>query len=55
MEVRVLPEDVGVLLVLLPPGGFFALGLLIALKRLIDQRVAQGTPLQSTPTLVSVS
>lgn len=41
LEIRLLPEDAGVLLVLLPPGGFIALGLLIALKRLVDERVAQ--------------
>lgn len=41
MEVRILPPDTGVLLAILPPGGFIVLGLLIALKRIIDQRVAE--------------
>ena len=41
MELRILPEDTGVLLAILPPGGFIVLGLMIAVKRVIDQRVQE--------------
>lgn len=36
MEMRVLPMDSGMLMWVLPPGGFLATGLLLAGKRLID-------------------
>ncbi len=40
LEVRLLPDYRGFLLAILPPGGFLALGLLLAGKRLIDARLA---------------
>ncbi|CAK0753477.1 SoxR (2Fe-2S) reducing system protein RsxE [Gammaproteobacteria bacterium] len=43
MEIRVLPEDMGgVLMMILPPGGFLAVGLLIVVKRMIESRMARN-------------
>lgn len=39
IEMRLLPEDMGVLIMILPPGAFLVLGLLIVAKRLVDQRL----------------
>mgnify|MGYP001811187706 FL=1 len=36
MELRVMPADSGVLLAILPPGGFLATGLVLVAKRMID-------------------
>jgi len=36
MELRVMPSDSGVLLAILPPGGFLATGLVLVAKRMID-------------------
>ena len=36
METRVLPPDTGVLVAILPPGGFLATGLLLVVKRMLD-------------------
>ena len=36
MELRLLPEEMGVLLMILPPGGFLVTGLLVVAKRMID-------------------
>jgi Na+-translocating ferredoxin:NAD+ oxidoreductase subunit E len=41
LETRVLPPDTGVLVAILPPGGFLATGLLLACKRLIDVRMGK--------------
>ncbi|CAK0755608.1 SoxR (2Fe-2S) reducing system protein RsxE [Gammaproteobacteria bacterium] len=38
MEMRILPEDMSVLMMILPPGGFLATGLLVVAKRMIDLR-----------------
>ena len=43
LETRVLPPDTGVLVMILPPGGFLATGLLIAGKRMID--IKAGKPI----------
>lgn len=40
MEMTLLPEYGGFLLMVLPPGGFLALGFLLAGKRLIDRKLA---------------
>jgi electron transport complex protein RnfE len=42
LELRVLPADTGVLLAILPPGGFLATGLLLVVKRMIDVRNGKG-------------
>lgn len=39
MEITLLPKYKGFLLTALPPGGFIVLGFLVAVKRLIDQRI----------------
>jgi len=41
MEMVVLPNYGGVLMMILPPAGFLVLGLLLALKNLYEQRKAQ--------------
>lgn len=41
MEMRVLPADTGILLAVLPPGGFLATGLLLVCKRLLDLRAGK--------------
>jgi len=38
MEMRILPEDTTVLMMILPPGGFIATGFLVVVKRMIDLR-----------------
>lgn len=44
MELRLLPENMGVLLMILPPGGFLVTGLLVVVKRMLDLRA--GKPIQ---------
>ncbi len=40
LEVTLIPDYRGFLLMILPPGGFIAMGLLLAGKRLLDRRLA---------------
>lgn len=40
MELKIIPDYKGFLLMILPPGGFLAVGFLIAAKRIIDRRRA---------------
>jgi electron transport complex protein RnfE len=40
LELTLVPDYRGLLLMILPPGGFIALGCLLAAKRLLDRRVA---------------
>ncbi|MFD2111187.1 electron transport complex subunit E [Thiorhodococcus fuscus] len=42
LEVTLIPDYRGFLLAILPPGGFIALGFMLAGKRLIDTRVAEA-------------
>ena len=42
LEMRVLPADMGVLMMILPPGGFLVTGLLVVGKRLLDIRAGKG-------------
>lgn len=42
MEMRLLPEDMGVLMMILPPGGFLVTGLLVVAKRMIDLRAGKA-------------
>jgi electron transport complex protein RnfE len=44
LEMRILPADMGVLLMILPPGGFLVTGLLVVGKRMID--LASGKSIQ---------
>jgi electron transport complex protein RnfE len=39
LRIEIFPEEHGFLLALLPPGAFLAMGLLIAVKNLIDARL----------------
>jgi electron transport complex protein RnfE len=41
VEMQVLPEGMGILMMILPPGGFLAVGLLVVVKRMIDIRITQ--------------
>jgi electron transport complex protein RnfE len=54
LELKLIPGYSGFLLAILPPGGFLALGLLLAGKRMIDARLAQRRRLaaaaQSSPS-----
>ncbi|WP_317933256.1 electron transport complex subunit E [Halioxenophilus sp. WMMB6] len=43
MELTIIPEYKGILLLVLPPGGFLVLGFLLAAKRVIDRVVAERT------------
>ncbi len=44
MELTLIPEYKGFLLMILPPGGFLMLGFILAAKRLIDARIPQPKP-----------
>ena len=41
IELRLLPTDMGVLMMILPPGGFLVTGLLVVVKRLLDLRAGK--------------
>ena len=41
MELRFLPADMGVLMMVLPPGGFFVTGFLVVAKRLLDLKAGK--------------
>lgn len=43
LEITVIPDYSGFLLLILPPGGFIALGCLLALKNWVDQRTASAS------------
>ncbi len=40
LEMKVIPDYVGVLMMILPPGGFLALGFLLVAKRQLERRLA---------------
>jgi len=42
LELTLIPDYKGFLLAILPPGGFIALGFILAGKRLLDRRLAEG-------------
>ena len=42
MEMRVLPADTGILMMILPPGAFLVTGLLLVVKRMIDERSSKA-------------
>jgi electron transport complex protein RnfE len=46
MELRILPPDTGILMMILPPGAFFATALAVVAKRLVDARLAKATALR---------
>jgi electron transport complex protein RnfE len=41
MEMHILPPDTGIMMMILPPGGFLALGLLVVGKRILDVRAGK--------------
>jgi len=41
LEMRILPPDTGILMMILPPGAFLATGLLLVGKRMIDERTSK--------------
>ena len=49
MELKIIPDYKGFLLMILPPGGFLVLGFLIAGKRVIDRNRAQRAAVAATP------
>lgn len=54
MELKLIPDYKGFLLMILPPGGFLAVGFLIAAKRIIDRRNASiAEPVQVAAPAVS--
>lgn len=55
MELQLVAEYQGVILLLLPPGGFLVLGFLIAAKRLLDRRIEQRQPGCAPATLIATS
>jgi electron transport complex protein RnfE len=42
MEMRVLPPDTGILMMILPPGGFLVAGLMVVGKRMLDVRAGKA-------------
>ncbi|WP_075185659.1 electron transport complex subunit E [Teredinibacter haidensis] len=48
LEITFIKIDAGVLLAILPPGGFIVLGVMIALKRVVDEKIRASKP-SSTP------
>jgi electron transport complex protein RnfE len=50
LELTLIPHYKGFLLMILPPGGFLALGFLMAGKRLLDQRLARASESASEAT-----
>jgi len=53
LEITVIPNYQGFLLMALPPGGFIMLAFLIVGKRIIDQKLAQHKPVTVATTPVS--
>jgi electron transport complex protein RnfE len=55
MELKIIPDYKGFLLMILPPGGFLVLGFLIAAKRVIDRNRAQRAVVAATPAAEPVA
>ena len=49
LETTVIPQYKGYLLMILPPGGFLAVGFLLAGKRLIDKKLAERETVATVP------
>lgn len=47
LEMTLIPDFSGILLSVLPPGAFIALGFLIAIKRVIDRRIKAARPVSN--------
>ncbi|TXT26776.1 MAG: RnfABCDGE type electron transport complex subunit E [Gallionellaceae bacterium] len=50
LEMRILPEESGILMMILPPGAFLATGLLLVVKRMIDERSAKSAQAATAPS-----
>jgi electron transport complex protein RnfE len=50
MELRLLPEESGILMMILPPGAFLVTGLLLVVKRMIDERSAKAAQAAAAPS-----
>jgi electron transport complex protein RnfE len=50
METRILPEESGILMMILPPGAFLATGLLLVAKRMIDERSTKAVQAATAPS-----
>lgn len=50
LELTLIPDYRGFLLMILPPGGFLVLGFLLAAKRVVDQRVQREKPVTTKDT-----
>lgn len=55
LEITIIPDYQGILLLILPPGGFLALGILLAVKRMIDQAIENRPPKSEVPVSSSVA
>jgi electron transport complex protein RnfE len=55
MELKIIPDYKGFLLMILPPGGFLVLGFLIAAKRVIDRNRVQRAAVVVTPAAEPVA
>lgn len=56
MELKLIPDYKGFLLMILPPGGFLAVGFLIAGKRIIDRRSASvADPVPAAAPAITIS
>jgi electron transport complex protein RnfE len=54
MELKLIPDYKGFLLMILPPGGFLAVGFLIAGKRIFDRR-RQAVPARMPDVAPAIS
>lgn len=50
LEMRVLPPDTGILMMILPPGAFLVTGLLLVGKRMIDERSSKVAQVSVAPS-----
>lgn len=55
LELTIIPHYKGFLLAILPPGGFIALGFMMAGKRLLDARMAEVKKRQAVPAREAVA
>jgi len=55
IELTVIPDYRGFLIMVLPPGGFLALGFLLALKRQVDQAQARRAEQRKKATISSIA
>ena len=53
LEMTIVPEYKGFLLMILPPGGFMVVGLLLAAKRVLDERRAERAVMAATEAAAS--